>query len=279
VKGKTAVTVALVFALFFTAATGTHVVDLAVGNSDESGLPVLAMPVEYVNYTVASVNGTLWAKIDGTYPIYILNESDGGECAEVSELPMFYPTPPGTTNIHVWVNGTELAWSNYTEAYPSARHHTAIGDWPMIYCVVSPVSDFFVLTIHYEHPVAVANGSRLFLYDLNIADYLTALSNSSTAYFTVRFENAVSDVHAYTTWTDSDWNQKNFTLSNEGGVDVAAIQMHSVLGERLAGDLVVMFNESSPQVPEEAFPYWLIAVPVFAAAGLLAAMVYRRRRR
>lgn len=198
------------------------------------------MPVEYVNYTIVRVNGTLWAKIDGTYPIYILNQ----QCAGFSELPMFYPTPPGTTNIHVQVNGTELAWSNYTEGI---LHHTAIGDWNMIYCVVSPVSDFFLLTIHYEHPVVTVNGSNLFLYDLNISPYLTASSNTSTAYFTVRFETAVSDVRAYTTWTDSVWNQKNLTLSCEDGVETATIQMRSVLGEPLAGDLVVMFNNYEKQ--------------------------------
>lgn len=190
---------------------------------------------------------------------------------------MVYPTPPGTTNIHVKVNGTELAWSNYTEVYPNILHHTAIGDWAMIYCVVSPVSDYFLLTIHYEHPLAVVNGSYLFLYDLNISPYLTPLSNSSTAYFTVRFETAVSEIRAYTAWTDTVWNQKDFTLSSEGDVETVTIQMRSVLDEPLAGDLVVMFNDSSSQVPEE-LPYWLIVVPVFVVAGLLAAVVYRKKR-
>lgn len=256
----------MVFALLFSGAT--QLVHFAAGNPEESASPVLAMPVEYVNYTITRVNGTLWAKIDGTYPIYILNQ----QCAGLSELPMVYPTPPGTTNIHVQVNGTDLAWSNYTEGI---LHHTAIGDWNMIYCVVSPVSDFFVLTIHYEHPVATANGSNLFLYDLNISPYLTTSSNTSTAYFTVRFETTVSDVRAYTTWTDSVWNPKDLALSYEDGVETATIQMRSVLGEPLAGDLVVMFNDYSKQ----ELPYWLIIVPVFVAAGFTAAIVYRKKRR
>jgi hypothetical protein len=268
VKKRTKLAAAVVLVLLFSAATGTQLVHFAKANPD-SAFPVLAMPVEYVNYTITSVNGTLWAKIDGTYPIYILNQSE--RCPMPSELPMLYPTPPDTTNIHVKVNGTELAWSNYTG---DVLHHTAIGDWAMISCVVSPVSDFFVLTIHYEHPVAAVNGSSLFLYDLNISPYLTEFSNSSTAFFTVRFEMAVSNVRAYTTWTDSAWNTKNLTLTSEGSAETAAIQMRSVLGEPLAGDLVVMFDDALVQ----ELPSWLIIVPVFAAAGLVAAVIYRRKR-
>ena len=263
------VAAAFIFALLLSAAAG--LADSAEANPDSETLPVLAMPVEYVNYTITQVNGTLWAKIDGTYPLHILSESDGAASCVPDELPMVYPMPPDTTNIHVWVNGTELAWSNW----PHDTHHTAIGDWSMIYCVVSPVSEYFLLTIHYEHPVEVVNGSSLFLYDLNISPYLTPLSNSSIAYFTVRFETEVSGVQAYTTWTDSVWNPKDFTLSSEGDVKTVAIEMRSVLDEPLAGDLVVIFN--SLQVPEE-FPYWLVAVPVFVVAGLLAAMVYRKKR-
>jgi hypothetical protein len=269
VKKRTKLAAAVVLVLLFSAATGTQLVHFAKANPD-SAFPVLAMPVEYVNYTITSVNGTLWAKIDGTYPIYILNQSE--RCPMPSELPMLYPTPPDTTNIHVKVNGTELAWSNYTG---DVLHHTAIGDWAMISCVVSPVSDFFVLTIHYEHPVAVVNGSSLFLYDLNISPYLTEFSSSSTAFFTVRFETAVSNVRAYTTWSDSVWNPKNLTLNGEGGVETVGIQMRSVLGEPLAGDLVVMFDDASVR----EFPYWLVIVPVFAGAGLVAAVIYRKKRR
>ena len=262
----------------FSLATETQVLISANANPEQSASIVLAMPEEYINYTITRVNGALWAKIDGTYPIHLLNASDDAQQCAVDELPMVYPTPPGTTNIHVKVNGTELAWSNYAQVNPSSLHHTAIGDWQMIYCVVSPVSDYFLLTIHYEHPLEVVNGTYLFLYDLNISPYLSPLSNNSTAYFKVRLETAYSNVRAYTTETDSVWNPKNFTLSSEDGVDVVSIQMLSVFGEPLAGDLVVMFNDSSVQVPEE-FLYWLIIVPVLVAAGLLVAFVYRKRRR
>ena len=267
---------AFIFALLFSTVAG--LADFATANPDADTLPIIAMPEEYINYTITCVNGVWWAKIDGAYPLHIITESDGSPSCIPDELPMVYPTPPDTTNIHVRVNETELAWSNYTEAYPYSRHHTAIGNWSMIHCVIAPVSEYFLLTIHYEHPLEVVNGSYLFLYDLNISPYLTPLSNSSTAYFTVRFETAVSEIRVYTTWTDTVWNPKDFTLSNEGYVEKVTIEMRSVLDEPLAGDLVVMFNDSSAQVPEE-FPYWLIAVPVFVAAGFLAATVYRKKHR
>jgi hypothetical protein len=260
---------ALIFALVFSAAAG--LADHAVANPESDTPPLLAMSVEYVNYTITSVNGTLWAKIDGTYPIHLLAASDSASCIP-AELPMVYPTPPGTENFQAWVNGTEVACGDY----PYSTHHTAIGDWMMVYCEISPVSQYFLLTIHYEHPVEVVNGSSLFLYDLNIRDYLTELSNTSVAYFTVRFETAVSDVRAYTTFTDTVWNPKNFTSNTACGVETVSIEMRSVMNEPLAGDLVVMFNDDSTQV-QTPFPYWLLAVPALVVVGLLAAIVYRRR--
>jgi hypothetical protein len=132
---------AFILALLISTLAGTLLVNLAAANPDGS-FPALAMPVEYVNYTITRVNGTLWAKIDGNYPIYLLKQSD---CAFNGELPMVYLMPPGTTNIHVTLGDRELSWINYTEAYPEALHHTAIGDWWLIYSVLSPVSDFLCL--------------------------------------------------------------------------------------------------------------------------------------
>ena len=264
--------VTLILALLFSAVAGFA--DIVAANPDSETLPLLAMLEEYVNYTIVRINGTLWAKIDGTYPLQILAEDPDAVSCVPDELPMVYPIPPETTNIHVWVKGTELEWSNWSYG----THHTAIGDWEMIYCVVSPVSEHFVLTIHYEHPLTLVNGSYLFLYDLNIGPYLTPLSSSSVAYFTVRFETPVSEIRAYTTWTDSIWNQKDFAFNSEDNVETVTIKMSSVLGEPLAGDLVVMFNDSSAEVAEE-FPYWLIAVPVFLVVGSLMVIVFRRKHR
>jgi hypothetical protein len=251
-------------------------VNLAAANPDLSNL-ILAMPEEYINYTVICVNGTLWAKIDGTYPIYLLHETaDAPHCVPLDELPMFYPTPPSTTNIHVKMNETELDWSNYTEIYPNALHHTAIGDWSMIYCVIKPVSDYFVLKIHYEHPVQVINGSYLFLYDLNIREYLSPRSPNSTAYFTIRMETNASNLQAYTTETDSIWNPINYTTSQEGAMEVIAIQIYSEYSKPLLGDLVITF--SGAEIETTAVPSWII-LPILLVAVLLAVIAYRRRRR
>src|SRR4030043_131925 len=82
-------------------------------NSEETNLlssaSFIAMPEEYINYTIASINGTLWAKIDGTYPLQILFEPE-----RLSDsLPLVYPTPPGTTNITIIMDEKELAGSTY----------------------------------------------------------------------------------------------------------------------------------------------------------------------
>jgi hypothetical protein len=263
---------ALILVLAFSAAA--FLAGPVSANPESDVIPVLAMPVEYVNYTITEVNGTLWAKIDGTYPIQVLTADGNGSCVP-AVLPMVYPTPPGTTGFRAWVNGSELECSDW----PYGVHHTAIGDWDMVYCEISPVSESFLLTVHYEHPVAVVNGSSLFLYDLNIADYLTELSPDSVAYFTVRFEAAVSDVRAYTTFTDAFWNPKNFTSSVGCDVQTVSVEMRSVLGEPLAGDLVVMFDGSG-QV-SEPFPFWLVAAVAVAVVGSLVTVyvvAYRRKR-
>jgi len=267
---------AFILALLFSAVAGTQVINLVAANPDMSNL-IIAMPEEYINYTITRVDGTLWAKIDGTYPIYLLSESEGdSQCFPPDELPMVYPTPPDTINIHVKMNETELDWSNYTEAYPNALHHTAIGDWPMIYCVIAPVSDYFVVKIHYEHPVQLINGSYLFLYDLNISPYLSSQSPSSTAYFTIRMEINISNLQAYTTETDSIWNPINYTTSQEGTTEIITIQIHSEYSKQLLGDLAIMFSDAETETT--AVSSWII-IPVLLIAALLAVIFYRRRHR
>jgi hypothetical protein len=268
--------VAFILALLISALAGTQIINLAAANLDMSNL-ILAMPEEYINYTITRVNGTLWAKIDGTYPIYLLSESEGdSQCVPPDELPMVYPTPPDTTNIHVKMNETELDWSNYTEAYPNALHHTAIGDWSMIYCVIAPVSDYFMLKIHYEHPVQLINGSYLFLYDLNISPYLSSQSPSSTAYFTISIETDISNLQAYTTETDSVWNPINYTSSQEGATEMIAIQIYSEYSKPLLGDLAITFSDAETETT--AVPSWII-IPILVIAALLAVIIYRKKHR
>jgi len=230
---------------------------------------VLSMPVEYVNYTIVSVNGSLWAKIDGTYPITV-----HGDLPEA--LPMVYPTPPETTNISIKVNGKELSYGNYSEFDPSARHRTAIGDWETVSTTISPVSKTFTLSIHYEHPLEVVNGSFLFLYDLNISPYLSSLSPNSTAYLTVRLEANTSDLRVYTALPDSsaaEWKPFNYTVNKDGSVDVISIIMFSEYEKPLVGDLIVMFY--SPEIPE--YPHMLLIVATLVLCGAIVVCLKNKR--
>ena len=265
---KKEIVITLTLALLISTLLGSLFFEPATANP-EGSIPTLSMPVEYINYTITSVNGTLWAKIDGYYPIYLLKQMD---CSFAGDLPMVYPMPPQTTNIRVSLDGKEISWSNYTQSYPEALHHTAIGDWWMIYANLENVSDYFELRIHYEHPLEMVNGSYLFLYDLNISPYLSLQSNNSTAYFTVYMETNFASLKAYTTQTDIKWNPENFTLTKNGSTEVVSVQMYSEYGKPLAGDLVVEFSQNR-QVSE--FPLWTLTA--ISIGALLGALLYKRK--
>jgi hypothetical protein len=243
-------------------------IKVVCANFDES-FPVLTMPIEYVNYTITTIDGSLWAIIDGYYPIYISSQPDYGF---VVELPMVYPMPPNTTNIHVFLENKELSWTNYTQTYPDQLHHTAIGEWWMIYSILGNISGFFELKIHYEHPLQIVNGSYLFLYDLNISPYLSTQSNNSTAFFTIQMQTNFTSLNVYSTKTDDKWTPVNFTLKKNNSTEVVSVQMHSEYGKPLLGDLVVEFSQDR-QVSE--FPLWIL--PIFSIAVLLVTSFYRRK--
>jgi hypothetical protein len=226
----------------------------------------------------------LWAQIDGVYPICF--ETAGCSFSEV--LPMVYPTPPNTTNIHITVDGRELNWTYYPD---SALHQTAIGNWSMIYCAVDDVADSFLLKIHYEHPIEQVNGSYIFLYDLNISPYLSAKSPDSMAYFAFRFQTNLSDIHVYTAPPESSasqWQTKDFTMAKEGSVEVIFVEMHSQFGEVLPGDLAVVFSaaqdagvnpissSSQPKNQGDASLSWII--PVVVDVVLVVAVLYVKRK-
>jgi uncharacterized membrane protein len=268
----------IVIVLLFISVYGSlQLIPSASANLDDS-IPVLSMPIEHVNYTITNVNGTLWAKIDGEYPIYIQNQFNG-------DMPMVYPMPPGTTNIHVWLDGQELSWSNYTQSNPDALHQTAIGDWWMIYSVLPNVSGFYMLRIHYEHPLEIVNGNYLFLYDLNISPYLSEENQNSTAYFTVRMETNTTDLQVYTAPPDSvasEWKPINYTTTTENKTTVVRILMYSeypgISGKPLPGDLVVEFSNANRA---SEFSIWLIvlvAVLLVAVLSLIVAFNVTRRR-
>jgi hypothetical protein len=285
---KPIVAIMLFLALSMAALSNANFSHIALAESEEA-IPILDMPVEYVNYTITSINGSLWAKIDGYYPIYL---TSGPSSVPAGSLQMVYPMPPQTANISVVFNGHDVSWVNYTTMYPGETHHTAIGDWWMISSVLEGVADFFVMQIHYEHPLQVINGSYLFLYDLNISPYLSPENSSSTVYFTVRFEENITNLRAYTTKTDTQWDPIEFTLKREGAVQTVSIPEHSIYDD-LPGDLVVEFDAANaapalttrtpttPTLPPNEspqFPVWVIPVLVCIVLVGAGVLFYFKRR-
>jgi hypothetical protein len=242
---------------------------LIAGKTANAGL--LSMPEEYVNYTITNVDGALWAKIDGTYPIHYSGSEES--------ILMVYPTPPGTTNVSVWLNDALLEWSNFTEVYPEMLHHTAIGDWQMISTVLQPVSDFFVLKIHYEHPVQVINGSYVFLYDLNIQDYLSASTNKSIAHFTIRVETEIANLNVNTVFgAEETLKPIDFTVSDKNPMEISVDEV-SEFDKPLPGDLLVSFSEL--QTDDTVLASWVVASALVAGLVVAVLVVYgllRKRR-
>lgn len=258
------IVIMLILALLISTLTGFLYLKPATANP-EGSIPSLSMPVEYVNYTITSINGTLWAKIDGYYPIFLLKQM---KCSFNGDLPMVYPMPPQSTNISISLDNKEISWSNYTQSYPEAMHHTAIGDWWMIYSTLENISDYFELRIHYEHPLEMVNGSYLFLYDLNISPYLSSQSNNSTAHFTIRMQNSFASLNVFSTETDTKWNPVNYTSTKDGATQVISIQMHSEYGKPLLGDLVVLFS------PERQVPEFQLLTMLMLSIGILVVTLF-----
>ncbi len=199
----------------------------------------IAMPQESVNYTITVRNGKLWAVVDGFYPMHLTGSLPG--------LPMVYPIPPDTTNMHVWLDGLELEWGNYSNVDPSIHHHTDIGDWNMIYCTINPAASDFLLEIHYEHPVEVINATYTFLYDLNISPYLSSEEPNSPCHFPVKLPSNVSGLKAYTTGFDSGWTQTSYNHSSTDSSETAVFDIVSGY-DALVGD--VAFVLEGVDVPE-----------------------------
>ena len=238
----------------------------------EGSIPNLSMPVEYINYTITSINGTLWAKIDGDYPIYLLKQMG---CSFTGDLPMVYPMPPQTTNISVSLGNEEISWSNFTQIYPEALHHTAIGDWWMIYCNLEDVSDYFELKIHYEHPVMQTGDTYQFLYDLNISPYLSASYPNSTAYFTLSFYEEVSNLQVFTSPSDGILNPLSFTVEEENKTSQAVFTVISQYSKPLPGDLIMSFNCDAPVEFFNWIPFTIIPL----ALVFVAVIVFLKKRK
>jgi parallel beta-helix repeat protein len=243
--------------------------------ANSSAQAFISMPQEYINYTVSSINGSLWATVDGVYPLHISPELVG------QQMQMVYPTPTGTTpDIKIAMDGQELSWSNYTAVNSEALHYTYLGEWPMVACTIVPTATDFLLTIHYQHPIMQANGSYLFLYDLNINPYLSETSERSTAHFTICFEANCSDIHVYNVPGDSSIPQDStmtpveFTLNQINGTQTATFNITSDYSKPVPGDQLVIFQGIQVQAPE--FPSWII-LPLTTIATLFTALFAKRK--
>jgi hypothetical protein len=251
----------LFFAFILSASVVANIAFTSLASVESDGsFPELSMPTEQVNYTVMNIDGILWAKIDGEYPIRL------SQPAEI--LPMAYPMPPGTAEIHVYLNNQELGWTNITGASREMIHKTAIGNWWIISSNLRNLPENFILKIHYEHPIEKINSSYVFLYDLNIAQYLSESNPNSTAIFTIRFETNITDLQVFTAPPESSasqWQSKGFTEVKEGSNTVVAVEMNSQYDAMLPGDLAVVFNSvdgnQSGSGLNEA-PIWVVAVVV-----------------
>jgi len=285
-----------VFMCLLLAIAGLQFVRFAAANP----IPVysLKMPEEYINYTISRVNGRLWAKVDGTYPLTKFGIECQDQALSVNNtwftftgdtLPMVYPTPPGTTNISVKMEETELDWSNYTQSVPDATHYTAIGDWPMISCTIYPVLDQFMLKIHYEHPIMLMNGSYTFLYDLNISPYLSPWSNKSTAHFNIRFEAGYTDFQANTIAIDGKLNPVEYTVTKDDSAETVSLQVVSEYSEPLPGDLLISFNEGKESEQTNSgflgsslrteYGYALVAVIVMVIVAMAGYLSLKHKKR
>ena len=223
----------------------------------------LSMPQEYLNYTITSRDSILFAIIDGVYPMHL---------SEIVSLPMVYPTPPNTTEMHVKLDGAELSWGNYSDIDPSALHHTDIGNWKMIYCTVNPTSTDFLVEIHYEHPIEVINGSYTFLYDLNISPYLSSSNPTSTAHFNVQLPLNISELKVFRTGSEGIWTQMNFNNTTTTQGEIVKFDIKSDYNKHLLGDIAFVLQGDS--VPE--FSSWIVLSSVMLVTLVVLGFYLKR---
>jgi hypothetical protein len=84
-------------------------------------------------------------------------------------------------------------------------------------------------------------------------------------------DTEVSNLRAYTTQTDTVWNPINYTVTQDGDVQVVAIQLYSDYSKPLLGDLAVMFSDG--EIPE--FPEWIMPA-VFVVVASVAVLYYKK---
>ena len=225
---------------------GVYFVKFVAGNPVP--VPPLKMPEEYIDVTISFVDGTLWAKVDGTYPLYkfdVGNENPIAWLYVADSQNVLYPVPPNTTNISVKMDETELNWTSPTETHPQVIYSTAIGYWPYIAWGISSIPDHFVIKTHYEHPIPTKNGNYTFLYPLILWSYLNPWCNKSTAYFSIHMETKYENLNLYTV-SNGTWNPINYTITKENTAEIITFQIVSEWSKPLAGDVVIILTDPEP---------------------------------
>jgi hypothetical protein len=97
-------------------------------------VPTLIMPKEYINATISVDEwGRVYAEVNGLYPFHNLGYEN---------VTMYYPVPPGSSEISVTMNETSLEW-----IYSDKNYSTVIGEFPTIKWFIEPLPDSFDLSL------------------------------------------------------------------------------------------------------------------------------------
>jgi parallel beta-helix repeat protein len=229
---------------------------------------ILAVPQEYINYTITDVNETIWAEVQEVCPTHFSTPNG-------SDLPLLYAMPPNTTDIHVFLNGNEIQWSNFNAIDPATKNQTDIGNLQMIYSLLkSPPTDF-LLEINYKHPIQVVNGSYMFLYNLNVSSYLSPFSAKSVAEFNVKLQDLppnATDLNVFTMGSEEGGKSVNLTLDKNADGATCTFYIVSEYNHELPGDIVMILRPSV--VPE--FPVWIF--PFLSVATAIVIAIYKKKR-
>jgi parallel beta-helix repeat protein len=222
------------------------------------GRVVLAIPEQYVNYTISSFEGTLWAKVEAVYPVHVISRTE-------APLKMVYATPPNSTNIKVEVDGTEVAWSSIKEADREVFHNTSISIWQMIQYYVDSEKGDFLLKIKYDHPVRMANATSMFIFDLNSEFYLSSLSSRSNAHFRISFESNQSAIEVHALGSEGEWDRTTMYSSKNSPLQTAEFSVVSEYGgSRLVALAIELLDIQIPELSSVVIGFLVAAVSVMA---------------
>jgi hypothetical protein len=116
----------------------------------------------------------------------------------------------------------------------------------------------------------------MFLYDLNIREYLSTLQNKSVAHYTINMDVDYSNLKVNTVFGPAETLQPiEYTVTNEKPT-VIRIDEVSEFNQSLPGDLLISFSEPAVNVlPIVAVILIVVAVVVVASVVFV---VFKRRR-